>query len=135
MLKSELKFFQRLKVLNEKYIINEADEKDESEKNSDESSPFPTEPEESQDSEGQDPTVTPEDDIPNNEQGSYMSDTKLSMLASLLAKAATSAPIQIPSELMPVTVTNANQVIQYVENQLKLDDPQKKIEKGLSNIS
>ena len=138
------KLFAALDALNQKYkVILEADDnelEDQADTENDSSddlssNAFPETAEDDPDNTEIDPTETPEDkDIPDNEQGSYMSDTKLSMLASLLAKAATSNAIKIPSEMLPVTSQNANQVIQYIEKNLQLNNPMNKISNNLNNI-
>ena len=138
------KLFAALDALNQKYkVILEADNnklEDQADTENDSSddlssNAFPETAEDDPDNTEIDPTETPEDkDIPDNEQGSYMSDTKLSMLASLLAKAATSNAIKIPSEMLPVTSQNANQVIQYIEKNLQLNNPMNKISNNLNNI-
>lgn len=138
------KLFATLDALNQKYkVILEADDnklEDQADTENDSSDDLSSNafPETAEDDPGNtevDPTETPEDkDIPDNEQGSYMSDTKLSMLASLLAKAATSNAIKIPSEMLPVTSQNANQVIQYIEKNLQLNNPMNKISNNLNNI-
>lgn len=138
------KLFAALDTLSQKYkVILEADDNKledqaDTENNSSDdlsSNAFPEIAEDNTDNTEIDPTETPEDkDIPDNEQGSYMSDTKLSMLASLLAKAATSNAIKIPSEMLPVTSQNANQVIQYIEKNLQLNNPMNKISNNLNNI-
>ena len=138
------KLFAALDTLSQKYkVILEADDNKledqaDTENNSSDDLSSGAFPETAEDDPGNtevDPTETPEDkDIPDNEQGSYMSDTKLSMLASLLAKAATSNAIKIPSEMLPVTSQNANQVIQYIEKNLQLNNPMNKISNNLNNI-
>lgn len=138
------KLFAVLDTLNQKYkVILEADNnklEDQTDTENDSSddlssNAFPETAEDDPDNTDIDPTETPEDkDIPDNEKGSYMSDTKLSMLASLLAKAATSNAIKIPSEMLPVTSQNANQVIQYIEKNLQLNNPMNKISNNLNNI-
>ena len=138
------KLFAALNALNQKYkVILEADDnklEDQADTENDSSddlssNAFPETAEDDPDNTEIDPTETPEDkDIPDNEKGSYMSDTKLSMLASLLAKAATSNAIKIPSEMLPVTSQNANQVIQYIEKNLQLNNPMNKISNNLNNI-
>ena len=135
------KLFAALDTLSQKYkVILEADDnklEDQADTENDSSDDLSsnTFPETAEDDPDIDPTETPEDkDIPDNEKGSYMSDTKLSMLASLLAKAATSNAIKIPSEMLPVTSQNANQVIQYIEKNLQLNNPMNKISNNLNNI-
>lgn len=141
------RLFAEISSLRKKYeIIKEEDEND--------TEPFPTGEEETDENEtgteegavenaGQDPTqagevdptITPEDEsVPENENGSYISDTKLAMLVSVLAKAATSNPINIPSDMLPVTAQNAYEIVQYIENQLQVDDSQNKIENSLGKI-
>ena len=138
------KLFAALDTLSQKYKVileadnNELEDQADTENDSSDdlsSNAFPETAEDDTDNTEIDPTETPEDkDIPDNEKGSYMSDTKLSMLASLLAKAATSNAIKIPSEMLPVTSQNANQVIQYIEKNLQLNNPMNKISNNLNNI-
>ena len=138
------KLFAALDTLSQKYKVileadnNELEDQADTENDSSDdlsSNAFPEIAEDDPNNTEIDPTETPDDkDIPDNEKGSYMSDTKLSMLASLLAKAATSNAIKIPSEMLPVTSQNANQVIQYIEKNLQLNNPMNKISNNLNNI-
>lgn len=143
MIIKESKLFSTLdQFMNQYKVVKEADD-----------NPFPEEPVEGEDenidiniddSEQQsqeeqpveDPTETPApQDIPDNENGEYISDTKLAMFASTLLKAYQSKPNgPIPSELLNVTRQNANQVIKFIEDNLQLDQPTDDITNDLSKI-
>ena len=83
-----------------------------------------------------DPTKTSgEGDVPEGEDGSFVSDTKLANFASILLKAyQTQAPESIPSNLLNVTRQNANEVIKFIEDKLQLAEPTKDVVDKLGNI-
>lgn len=83
-----------------------------------------------------DPTkLGSEGDIPEGEDGSFVSDTKLANFASILLKAyQTQAPESIPSNLLNVTRQNANEVIKFIEDKLQLAEPTQDVVNKLGNI-
>lgn len=100
--------------------------------------PFPESPEEdpSAQTDNIDPTETPAPEtIPDNEEGAFISDTKLAMFANTLLKAYQTKPKgPVPNELLNVTSQNANEVIKYISDNLELDQPTNDITDDLSNI-
>lgn len=138
---SNTNLFKTLDTLTKQYLIKEADE---------EELPFPTGDEEDQGNEqvdaevemdinkpqADDPTETPEPgDIPQNEKGTFISDTKLAMFANLLLKAFMAPPsTDIPENLQNVTANNANELIEFVESRLNLQKPTNNIVDDLSKI-
>lgn len=83
-----------------------------------------------------DPTkLSQEGDIPEGEDGSFVSDTKLANFASILLKAyQTQTPESIPSNLLNVTRQNANEVIKFIEDKLQLAEPTQDVVNKLGNI-
>lgn len=83
-----------------------------------------------------DPTeLGAEGDVPEGEDGSFISDTKLANFASILLKAyQTQAPESIPSNLLNVTRQNANEVIKFIEDKLQLAEPTQDVVNKLGNI-
>lgn len=146
MIIKESKLFSTLDQFMDQYkVVKEADE-----------NPFPEEPTEDEDGDAaenedislddlgdiqedgteEDPTETPApDDIPNNEKGEYISDTKLAMFANTLLKAyQAKPPASIPNELLNVSAANANEVIKFIEDSLTLDKPTNDITSDLTKI-
>lgn len=84
----------------------------------------------------EDPTKLGVDgDIPDGEDGSFVSDTKLANFASILLKAyQTQTPESIPSNLLNVTRQNANEVIKFIEDKLQLAEPTQDVVNKLGNI-
>lgn len=134
--------FRTLDTLTKQYLIKEV--------NDEEEPPFPTGEEEDQGSEeidtevemdinepqADDPTETPEaGDIPQNEEGVFISDTKLAMFANLLLKAFMAPPsTDIPENLQNVTANNASQVIEFIESRMNFQKPTNNIVDDLSKI-
>lgn len=116
--------FKTLDTLTEQYLIKKANDED---------LPFPTGEEGDQ---GDDPTETPETgDIPQNEEGAFISDTKLAMFANLLLKAFMAPPsTDIPENLQNVTANNASQVIAFIESRMNLQKPTNNIVDDLSKV-
>lgn len=83
-----------------------------------------------------DPTkLSAEGDVPEGEDGSFISDTKLANFASILLKAyQTQTPENIPSNLLNVTRQNANEVIKFIEDKLQLAEPTQDVIDNLGNI-
>lgn len=83
-----------------------------------------------------DPTkLGAEGDVPENEDGSFISDTKLANFASILLKAyQTQTPENIPSKLLNVTRQNANEVIKFIEDKLQLAEPTQDVVDKLGKI-
>ena len=84
----------------------------------------------------EDPTkLGAEGDVPDGEDGSFVSDTKLANFASILLKAyQTQTPENIPSNLLNVTRQNANEVIKFIEDKLQLAEPTQDVVDKLGNI-
>ena len=124
--------FKTLDTLTKQYLIKEA--------NDEEEPPFPTGEEEDQGSEEIDTEVEmdinePQADDPKNEEGAFISDTKLAMFANLLLKAFMAPPsTDIPENLQNVTAQNANQVIAFIESRMNLQKPTNNIVDDLSKI-
>lgn len=116
--------FKTLDTLTKQYLIKEANDED---------LPFPTGEEGDQ---ADDPTETPETgDIPQNEEGAFISDTKLAMFANLLLKAFMAPPsTDIPENLQNVTARNASQVIAFIESRMNLQKPTNNIVDDLSKV-
>ena len=139
---SNTNLFKTLDALTKQYLIKEA--------NDEEELPFPTGAEEDQGDEqvdtevemdinepqADDPTETPEPgDIPQNEDGAFISDTKLAMFANLLLKAFMAPPsTDIPENLQNVTANNAAEVISFIESRMNLQKPTDNIVADLSKI-
>lgn len=133
--------FKTLDTLTKQYLVKEANDED---------LPFPTGEEGDQgdkevdaevemdinEPQADDPTETPETgDIPQNEEGAFISDTKLAMFANLLLKAFMAPPsTDIPENLQNVTAQNASQVIAFIESRMNLQKPTNNIVDDLSKV-
>lgn len=82
-----------------------------------------------------DPTETPAGEHPDNEDGAYISDNKLSMYASLLLKAYTAKPpTDLPEQFKNVDSNNADEIIKFIEDSLIAGGSQTTIADNLSKI-
>ena len=82
-----------------------------------------------------DPTISPEPENPENEDGAYISDNKLSMYGSLLLRAYMSQPpTNMPDKFKNVTASNANDVIKFIEDSLEAEGSQGDLANKLSQI-
>lgn len=143
---SKLTSFLSEKIKHYSSLITEADDSfdmsklgdNESDVKADTSADESTDDSDSIDSEDKptDPTkLGAEGDVPEGEDGSFVSDTKLANFASILLKAyQTQAPESIPSNLLNVTRQNANEVIKFIEDKLQLAEPTQDVVNKLGNI-
>lgn len=143
---SKLTSFLSEKIKHYSSLITEADDSfdmsklgdNESDVNEDTSADESTDSSDSINSDNKlsDPTkLGAEGDVPEGEDGSFVSDTKLANFASILLKAyQTQAPESIPSNLLNVTRQNANEVIKFIEDKLQLAEPTQDVVNKLGSI-
>lgn len=132
---------ETLERLEKEYLIREADEEDvtETPENEDENSSQESEDETSADEEidkevALDPTkaetdVPAEDDAPEDqaapEQGTFISDNRKAEIAKSMLDALMASPPEqgtIPTELLNVTIDNADKVIEFVQGSLNVQN-------------